>query len=101
LHGEPRRAIAPPDHNGKALLFALPGAEAKIGVSLSESFAMWPARQSVWGLYLVHSNSLISASPSSSATKWWIAPRARARRWRRSNAKLGSILNYAPVPFAE
>jgi 5-methyltetrahydrofolate--homocysteine methyltransferase len=44
---------AQPDHTEKATLFRLLDAEARIGVSLTESFAMWPGA-SVSGIYLAH-----------------------------------------------
>ncbi|MCL2385582.1 MAG: methionine synthase, partial [Alphaproteobacteria bacterium] len=44
---------AQPDHTEKATLFRLLEAERRIGVSLTESFAMWPG-SSVSGLYLSH-----------------------------------------------
>jgi 5-methyltetrahydrofolate--homocysteine methyltransferase len=44
---------AQPDHTEKATLFDLLGAERRIGVSLTESFAMWPGA-SVSGLYFAH-----------------------------------------------
>ena len=44
---------AQPDHTEKATLFALLDAEARIGVRLTESFAMWPG-SSVSGLYIAH-----------------------------------------------
>jgi 5-methyltetrahydrofolate--homocysteine methyltransferase len=44
---------AQPDHTEKATLFALLDAEARIGVKLTESFAMWPG-SSVSGLYIAH-----------------------------------------------
>ncbi|SFK54046.1 methionine synthase [Methylocapsa palsarum] len=44
---------AQPDHTEKATLFRLLEAERRIGVSLTESFAMWPG-SSVSGLYLAH-----------------------------------------------
>ncbi|MBV9634281.1 MAG: methionine synthase, partial [Methylobacteriaceae bacterium] len=44
---------AQPDHTEKATLFRLLEAEARIGVKLTESFAMWPG-SSVSGLYLAH-----------------------------------------------
>jgi 5-methyltetrahydrofolate--homocysteine methyltransferase len=44
---------AQPDHAEKATLFELLGSERKIGVKLTESFAMWPG-SSVAGLYLAH-----------------------------------------------
>ena len=104
---EPYRGIRPapgypaqPDHTEKATLFALLDAEAKIGVSLTESFAMWPG-SSVSGLYLAHPDSYYfgvakverdqvvdyAARKDMSVTE--------VERW------LGPILNYAPAPFAE
>jgi len=60
LIGEPYRGIRPapgypaqPDHTEKRTLFRLLDAEATIGVSLTESCAMWPG-SSVSGLYLAH-----------------------------------------------
>jgi 5-methyltetrahydrofolate--homocysteine methyltransferase len=44
---------AQPDHTEKATLFRLLDAEARIGVKLTESFAMWPG-SSVSGLYIAH-----------------------------------------------
>jgi 5-methyltetrahydrofolate--homocysteine methyltransferase len=42
-----------PDHTEKRTLFDLLGAEAAVGVTLTESCAMWPA-SSVSGLYFAH-----------------------------------------------
>jgi 5-methyltetrahydrofolate--homocysteine methyltransferase len=60
LVGEPYRGIRPapgypaqPDHTEKATLFELLDAERRIGVKLTESYAMWPG-SSVSGLYLAH-----------------------------------------------
>ncbi|MFN3687679.1 methionine synthase [Salinarimonas sp.] len=44
---------AQPDHTEKETLFALLGAQKAIGVTLTESYAMWPG-SSVSGLYLAH-----------------------------------------------
>ncbi len=44
---------AQPDHTEKATLFDLLAAERRVGVKLTESFAMWPG-SSVSGLYLSH-----------------------------------------------
>jgi 5-methyltetrahydrofolate--homocysteine methyltransferase len=44
---------AQPDHTEKKTLFALLQAERRIGVKLTESYAMWPG-SSVSGLYLAH-----------------------------------------------
>jgi 5-methyltetrahydrofolate--homocysteine methyltransferase len=47
---------AQPDHTEKATLFALLDAEATAGVTLTESYAMWPG-SSVSGLYFSHPES--------------------------------------------
>jgi 5-methyltetrahydrofolate--homocysteine methyltransferase len=44
---------AQPDHTEKETLFGLLEAERRIGVKLTESYAMWPG-SSVSGLYLAH-----------------------------------------------
>ncbi|MCB8837742.1 methionine synthase [Aurantimonas sp. VKM B-3413] len=60
LIGEPYSGIRPapgypaqPDHTEKTTLFRLLDAEAEIGVTLTESYAMWPG-SSVSGLYIGH-----------------------------------------------
>jgi 5-methyltetrahydrofolate--homocysteine methyltransferase len=60
LVGEPYRGIRPapgypaqPDHTEKVTLFRLLDAEAKAGVQLTESMAMWPG-SSVSGIYIGH-----------------------------------------------
>jgi len=60
LIGEPYRGIRPapgypcqPDHSEKVTIFRLLDAEQRIGVSLTESYAMWPG-SSVSGLYFAH-----------------------------------------------
>src|SRR5579872_3078361 len=47
---------AQPDHSEKATLFRLLDAEHKIGVQLTESYAMWPG-SSVCGCYFSHPDS--------------------------------------------
>jgi 5-methyltetrahydrofolate--homocysteine methyltransferase len=63
LISEPYAGIRPapgypaqPDHTEKATLFRLLDATAATGVTLTESFAMWPG-SSVSGLYLSHPQS--------------------------------------------
>ncbi len=107
LHDEPYRGIRPapgypaqPDHTEKATLFALLDAEAKIGVSLTESFAMWPG-SSVSGLYIAHPDSYYFgvAKVERDQVVDYAARKdmavAEVERW------LGPILNYVPAPFAE
>jgi 5-methyltetrahydrofolate--homocysteine methyltransferase len=107
LHEEPYQGIRPapgypaqPDHTEKATLFALLDAEAKIGVRLTESFAMWPG-SSVSGLYIAHPDSYYFgvAKIERDQVEDYAARKgmavAEVERW------LGPILNYAPAPFAE
>ncbi|MDB5512737.1 MAG: methionine synthase [Enterovirga sp.] len=47
---------AQPDHTEKETLFGLLQAERRIGVRLTESYAMWPG-SSVSGLYIAHPNA--------------------------------------------
>ena len=47
---------AQPDHTEKVTLFELLKAERRVGVKLTESYAMWPG-SSVSGLYLAHPNA--------------------------------------------
>jgi 5-methyltetrahydrofolate--homocysteine methyltransferase len=47
---------AQPDHTEKEALFRLLAAERRIGVKLTESYAMWPG-SSVSGLYIAHPDS--------------------------------------------
>ena len=63
LIGEPYQGIRPapgypsqPDHAEKTTIFELLEAEQRIGVALTESYAMWPG-SSVSGLYFAHPNA--------------------------------------------
>ncbi len=107
LHGEPYRGIRPapgypaqPDHTEKATLFALLDAEARIGVRLTESFAMWPG-SSVSGIYIAHPQAHYFgvAKIERDQVEDYAArkgmPAREVERW------LAPILNYAPGPFAE
>ncbi len=90
---------AQPDHTEKATLFRLLDAERKIGVSLTESFAMWPG-SSVSGLYLAHPESYYFgvAKVERDQVEDYAArkamPIAEVERW------LGPILNYVPAEAA-
>ncbi len=107
LHGEPYRGIRPapgypaqPDHTEKATLFTLLDAEARIGVRLTESFAMWPG-SSVSGIYIAHPQAHYFgvAKIERDQVEDYAArkgmPAREVERW------LAPILNYAPGPFAE
>jgi 5-methyltetrahydrofolate--homocysteine methyltransferase len=85
---------AQPDHTEKGTLFRLLGGE-RIGVKLTESFAMWPGA-SVCGLYFSHPESRYSASARSSATRSRTTRLAKTGRWRRRNA--GSRRSSTTIP---
>ena len=106
LVGEPYRGIRPapgypsqPDHTEKATLFRLLDAEARIGVKLTESFAMWPG-SSVSGLYLAHPDAHYFgvAKVERDQVMDYAArkgmPVPEVERW------LGPVLNYVPAPAA-
>jgi 5-methyltetrahydrofolate--homocysteine methyltransferase len=91
---------AQPDHTEKEALFRLLNASRRIGVSLTENFAMWPGA-SVSGLYFSHPEShyfgvakverdqvadyALRKGMSLADMEKWLAP----------------ILNYAPAPAME
>ena len=87
---------AQPDHTEKATLFKLIEGE-RIGVKLTESFAMWPGA-SVCGLYFSHPESHYfgvgkierDQVEDYALRKGWTV--AEAERW------LAPILNYVPAP---
>jgi 5-methyltetrahydrofolate--homocysteine methyltransferase len=106
LIGEKYRGIRPapgypaqPDHSEKETLFALLDGERRIGVKLTESFAMWPGA-SVCGLYLSHPESHYfgvgkierDQVEDYAARKGWSV--AEAERW------LAPVLNYDPLGAA-
>ncbi|WP_426128215.1 methionine synthase [Pararhizobium sp. PWRC1-1] len=107
LAGEPYAGIRPapgypaqPDHTEKATLFNLLKAEEEIGVTLTESFAMWPG-SSVSGIYIGHPDAYYFgvAKVERDQVEDYAARKDMAvtevERW------LGPILNYVPVPRAE
>jgi 5-methyltetrahydrofolate--homocysteine methyltransferase len=87
---------AQPDHTEKATLFRLLDAERKIGVALTESFAMWPTA-SVSGFYFGHPESFYfgvakverDQVEDYAERKGWSV--AEAERW------LSPVLNYQPA----
>ncbi|OCP11148.1 MULTISPECIES: methionine synthase [unclassified Ensifer] len=107
LIGEPYAGIRPapgypaqPDHTEKATLFRLLDAEAAIGVSLTESYAMWPG-SSVSGLYIGHPEAYyfgvakIERDQVEDYATRKRMPVREVERW------LSPILNYVPMPEAE
>jgi len=105
MHGEPYDGIRPapgypaqPDHTEKATLFRLLDTERKIGVRLTESFAMWPGA-SVSGLYLSHPQShyfgvaKVERDQVEDYAKRKGMDIFEVERW------LGPILNYDPLRY--
>lgn len=86
---------AQPDHTEKTTLFGLLDATRRTGVTLTESFAMWPG-SSVSGLYFSHPESYYfgvgkierDQVEDYAARKGW--EMAEAERW------LAPVLNYIP-----
>jgi 5-methyltetrahydrofolate--homocysteine methyltransferase len=105
LANEPYQGIRPapgypaqPDHTEKATLFELLDAEKKVGVTLTESFAMWPG-SSVSGLYLAHPEAYYFGvakierdQVEDYATRKGMSV-AEVERW------LSPILNYDPAAY--
>ena len=87
---------AQPDHTEKATLFALLKATPNIGVTLTESFAMWPGA-SVSGLYLSHPDAHYFgvAKVERDQVEDYAARKGmdvrEVERW------LGPVLNYVPL----
>ncbi|MER9937209.1 methionine synthase [Mesorhizobium sp. M0088] len=107
LIGEPYRGIRPapgypaqPDHTEKATLFRLLDGGRNAGVSLTESYAMWPG-SSVSGIYLAHPESYyfgvakVERDQVEDYARRKAMPLAEVERW------LGPILNYVPAHYAE
>jgi 5-methyltetrahydrofolate--homocysteine methyltransferase len=107
LIGEPYQGIRPapgypaqPDHTEKATLFELLDAENTAGVSLTESYAMWPG-SSVSGLYLSHPESYYFgvAKVERDQVEDYAARKgmavAEVERW------LGPVLNYVAAPATQ
>jgi 5-methyltetrahydrofolate--homocysteine methyltransferase len=85
---------AQPDHTEKATLFRLLGGE-RIGVKLTESFAMWPGA-SVCGLYLSHPQSHYFGVGKVERDQ--VEDYARRKGWSVAEAErwLAPVLNYDP-----
>ena len=90
---------AQPDHTEKATLFALLDGESRIGVKLTESFAMWPGA-SVCGLYFSHPESHYFGVGKIERDQ--VEDYARRKGWTVAEAEkwLAPILNYDPLAAA-
>jgi len=90
---------AQPEHSEKGTLFALLDAEARAGVKLTESFAMWPG-SSVSGFYFSHPESRYFGVGK--IEKDQVEDYARRKGWTLAEAErwLAPILNYNPRAVA-
>jgi 5-methyltetrahydrofolate--homocysteine methyltransferase len=86
---------AQPDHTEKATLFSLLEAERRAGISLTESYAMWPG-SSVSGLYFSH--PLSSYFGVGKIERDQVEDYARRKGWSIEVAErwLSPLLNYDP-----
>jgi 5-methyltetrahydrofolate--homocysteine methyltransferase len=87
---------AQPDHTEKATLFRLLDAEKTAGVTLTESFAMWPG-SSVSGLYFSHPDSAYFGVGKIERDQ--VEDYARRKGWSVAEAErwLAPVLNYIPA----
>lgn len=91
---------AQPDHTEKRTLFNILDAEQATGVTLTESYAMWPG-SSVSGLYIGHPDSYYFgvAKVERDQVEDYASRKgmdiAEVERW------LGPVLNYVPKPAGE
>ncbi|HTQ14149.1 MAG TPA: methionine synthase [Rhizomicrobium sp.] len=86
---------AQPDHTEKGTLFRLLDAEARAGIRLTESFAMWPG-SSVSGFYFSHPQSRYFGTGKIARDQ--VEDYARRKGWDLATAErwLGPILDYDP-----
>ncbi|HTT98694.1 MAG TPA: methionine synthase [Rhizomicrobium sp.] len=86
---------AQPDHTEKGTLFKLLDAEARAGIKLTESYAMWPG-SSVSGLYFSHPDSRYFGIGKIERDQ--VEDYARRKGWTVEEAErwLAPILNYNP-----
>ena len=91
---------AQPDHSEKASLFSLLSADEKIGLKLTESFAMWPGA-SVCGLYFSHPESHYFGVGKVERDQ--VEDYAQRKGWSVGETErwLAPILNYTPTRVKE
>ncbi|MFY9839578.1 MAG: methionine synthase [Xanthobacteraceae bacterium] len=87
---------AQPDHTEKKTLFKLLGGERAIGVTLTESFAMWPGA-SVCGLYFSHPESHYFGVGKIERDQVADYARRKAETLAAMERWLAPILNYDPL----
>ena len=102
LMGEKYRGIRPapgypaqPDHTEKATLWTLMDVEARTGIALTESYAMWPG-SSVSGVYYAHPDSHYFGVGKVERDQ--VEDYARRKGWTVEEAErwLAPVLNYDP-----
>jgi 5-methyltetrahydrofolate--homocysteine methyltransferase len=86
---------AQPDHTEKTTLFRLLDAENAVGVTLTESFAMWPG-SSVSGLYFSHPESYYFGVAKVEQDQVIDYARRKGMEVEEVERWLGPILNYVP-----
>jgi 5-methyltetrahydrofolate--homocysteine methyltransferase len=89
---------AQPDHTEKATLFSLLDAEPRVGVKLTESYAMWPG-SSVSGLYFAHPDAHYFGVAKIERDQ--VADYAARKGWSVTEAErwLSPVLNYDPAGY--
>ncbi|RYG95042.1 MAG: methionine synthase, partial [Alphaproteobacteria bacterium] len=102
LVGEPYKGIRPapgypaqPDHTEKTTLFHLLNAKQRIGVELTESYAMWPG-SSVSGIYLGHPEAFYFGVAKVERDQVEDYSRRKGMPTREVERWLGPVLNYVP-----
>ena len=93
-HGYP----AQPDHTEKATLFKLLEAERRTGVTLTESYAMWPG-SSVSGLYLSHPDAHYFGVAKVERDQVEDYAERKGMDIREIERWLGPVLNYDPAGY--
>ena len=86
---------AQPDHTEKTTLFHLLNAKQRIGVELTESYAMWPG-SSVSGIYLGHPEAFYFGVAKVERDQVEDYSRRKGMPTREVERWLGPILNYTP-----
>jgi 5-methyltetrahydrofolate--homocysteine methyltransferase len=104
LIGETYRGIRPapgypaqPDHTEKTTLFRLLDAEKNAGVTLTESFAMWPG-SSVSGIYLAHPEAYYFGVAKVEHDQVLDYAERKGMAVNEVERWLGPVLNYIPGP---
>lgn len=86
---------AQPDHTEKTTLFHLLNAKQRIGVELTESYAMWPG-SSVSGIYLGHPEAFYFGVAKVERDQVEDYSRRKGMPTREVERWLGPVLNYVP-----